>query len=405
MRFLSHRRRNLLVTDFKFFSEALALFNTSMVTPTYYVMFTSATIVSSVILYQGFKATAVQIVTVVFGFLVVCCGITLLQLSKVDPIEISTAIGGQLDRKSTILLSAARAEIHEDGDVEKGLPTEDPGIDALRGGFGALGSIHRAMSSRRSMRREAGFDVHDIARRRRRTQDSFYGVGGAGEGSEHGMAELSRGVQLYDNPMPLDASDKVSLYSVGPNSPLPSSIGGGTRRGSENENATGRKSRAISFATTQDDRTHDHSSYGGNKGGLIAPPDSADITSSAFPRPIRDDAPNMTAAQREALYSDPFVETTYSDQRQTIPKINTLSSLFPSPTTTNFSMANDSLSPSSKARFNIPNFSRGSPSRPKGPADLDRMESRGLVYKGLDEDDDDEEEFGDSLERTETREL
>lgn len=100
-----------------------------------------------------------DILSAVLGFLVICCGITLLQLSKVDPVEIKS----KLDRRSTILLSAARSEIHRDGDMEKNpLDDEDPGMDTLRGGFGAIGSIHRAMSARRSMRREGRFDPSDV---------------------------------------------------------------------------------------------------------------------------------------------------------------------------------------------------------------------------------------------------
>lgn len=168
------------------------------------------------ILYQGFKASAVDIVTVVIGFVVICCGISkhflhshlfqfssiillaLLQLSKVDPLEIKE----KLDRKSTILLSAGRSEAH-DGDTEKALEMEDPGIDTLRGGFGAIGSIHRAISSRKSMSRtEGSFDPSEIVRRRR---------GHQAVGSEVGLMDppsdgMGMGVvrhQLYDKPMPM----------------------------------------------------------------------------------------------------------------------------------------------------------------------------------------------------------
>jgi hypothetical protein len=44
--------------------KALNLFNAALVTPTYYVFFTSATIITSAILFQGFKGTPLQIVTV-----------------------------------------------------------------------------------------------------------------------------------------------------------------------------------------------------------------------------------------------------------------------------------------------------------------------------------------------------
>lgn len=81
----------------------------------------------------------------VMGFLVTCLGITLLQMSKVDPEQLSN-----LDRKSTILLAASK---HTTEGGEKGEVTalEEPGMDALRGGFGAVGSIIRARSlSRRA---------------------------------------------------------------------------------------------------------------------------------------------------------------------------------------------------------------------------------------------------------------
>ena len=46
---------------------------------------TFCTLVTSVILYQGLKAPARTIITVVLAFLVICTGITILQMSKVDP--------------------------------------------------------------------------------------------------------------------------------------------------------------------------------------------------------------------------------------------------------------------------------------------------------------------------------
>ncbi|KAG8958937.1 hypothetical protein FRC03_008685 [Tulasnella sp. 419] len=133
-----------LLTEIYFLNMALALFNTAMVTPTYYVIFTFCTLVTSVILYQGLSATAIQIITVVLGFLVICSGITLLQMSKVDPTKLQN-----LDRKSTILLQAAREEVEKPEDplnparVDAEM-TEEPGLDALRGTFGVAGTIVRA---------------------------------------------------------------------------------------------------------------------------------------------------------------------------------------------------------------------------------------------------------------------
>ncbi|KIY47907.1 DUF803-domain-containing protein, partial [Fistulina hepatica ATCC 64428] len=129
-----------LVTEVYYLNVALALFNT--VTPTYYVIFTFFSMVTSVILYQGLSATVSQIITVVLAFIVICLGITILQMSKVDPEHFK-----KLDRRSTMLLQAARhqTERAEEKEIEG---IEEPGIDALRGSFGTIGSIIRARSVR-----------------------------------------------------------------------------------------------------------------------------------------------------------------------------------------------------------------------------------------------------------------
>lgn len=111
----------------------------------YFCYFSTATLITSFILYQGLKASAITLITMVLGFLTTCLGITLLQMSKVDPNSLA-----KLDRKSTMLLQASK---HQTEEAEKGRVTamEDPGMDALRGGFGAVGSIIRARSVSRRM--------------------------------------------------------------------------------------------------------------------------------------------------------------------------------------------------------------------------------------------------------------
>lgn len=122
-----------------------------MVVPVYFCYFSSATLITSFILYQGLKAPAISLITMVLGFLTTCLGITLLQMSKVDPTTLS-----KLDRKSTILLQASQQQTEG---VEKGNVTamENPGMDALRGGFGAVGSIIRARSVSRQMSNASSF--------------------------------------------------------------------------------------------------------------------------------------------------------------------------------------------------------------------------------------------------------
>ncbi|THH17686.1 hypothetical protein EW146_g3188 [Bondarzewia mesenterica] len=142
-----------LITEVFYLNKALALFNTAMVTPTYYVIFTFCSMVTTVVLFQGLKAGASQIITIVMGFLVICVGITILQMSKIDPTEFKS-----LDRRSTMLLQAARKQT--ESVEEKSLAgIEDPGMDALRGSFGTVGSIIRARSARRLSQSSRG-SVH-----------------------------------------------------------------------------------------------------------------------------------------------------------------------------------------------------------------------------------------------------
>ncbi|KAK5799116.1 magnesium transporter NIPA-domain-containing protein [Linnemannia elongata] len=89
-----------LITEINYLNKALNLFNTAMVTPVYYVIFTSATLVASVILFQGFSASASSIMTVVMGFFVICAGVVLLQTSKRNDAAVVAAL-----RKSRSSLS------------------------------------------------------------------------------------------------------------------------------------------------------------------------------------------------------------------------------------------------------------------------------------------------------------
>jgi len=150
------------------------------------------------------------------AFMVICVGITVLQMSKVDPTQFT-----KLDRRSTILLQAAQTPT--EAVEEKSLSgLEDPGIDALRGSFGTVGSIIRARSARRisqssrlsahSSRFGAPSSRHDIERGDSKTSSSsavpkFNHYGGM---KRH---------QLFDPPVPplpslgVTEPDTISLTS------------------------------------------------------------------------------------------------------------------------------------------------------------------------------------------------
>ncbi|KAF9573941.1 hypothetical protein EC968_007769 [Mortierella alpina] len=108
-----------MLTEINYLNKSLNLFNTAVVTPVYYVFFTSATLVASVILFQGFKASGTSIMTVVMGFLVICAGVILLQTSK-------SAVLSEAMKKSKSTLSIRS----DDEDDEK--DELDPGPMELR---------------------------------------------------------------------------------------------------------------------------------------------------------------------------------------------------------------------------------------------------------------------------------
>ncbi|CAE6492034.1 unnamed protein product [Rhizoctonia solani] len=230
-----------LLTEIYYLNIALALFNTAMVTPTYYVIFTFCTLVTSIILYQGLHATVTQILTVVLGFLMICTGITILQMSKVDPRKLQ-----HLDRRTTLLLAAAREQVEpphsrspsgarsgsqlndpekqeatdEGWDVCSLAETEEPGMDALRGGFGAVGTVVRAR--RRST----------IVRERRGTvtsQHSRFSQSSRGASEEAGHAGI--GTKRFKDaapPLPADSAQRIDAARKGPSpTPYGPSLGSG----------------------------------------------------------------------------------------------------------------------------------------------------------------------------------
>ncbi|KDR67775.1 hypothetical protein GALMADRAFT_146799 [Galerina marginata CBS 339.88] len=200
-----------LLVEVYYLNVALALFNTAMVTPTYYVIFTFFSMVTTIVLFQGLEASATQIITLVMGFLVICLGITILQMSKVDPTKLS-----KLDRRSTILLQAARAQT-ETVDEKGFVGYEDPGMDTLRGSFGTVGSIIRARTVKRMSQME-GARGQSLRMRPPGAAAPYDGTaswmsqsGLPGGGSE---VEGMKRHQLYDAPVPRDDASSFRAPSV-----------------------------------------------------------------------------------------------------------------------------------------------------------------------------------------------
>lgn len=125
--------------------KALNLFNAALVTPTYYVFFTSSTIVTSAILFQGFKGTPTSIITVVLGFLQICSGVVLLQLSKsAKDVPDAAVFKGDLDQVRTV--------------AEQEEPESEPKADAIRG---AAAIIRRLSQSRQKNEAAEAKRIHE----------------------------------------------------------------------------------------------------------------------------------------------------------------------------------------------------------------------------------------------------
>ncbi|KAL8722444.1 MAG: hypothetical protein Q9225_001066 [Loekoesia sp. 1 TL-2023] len=127
-----------LVTEIIYLNKALNIFNAALVTPTYYVFFTSATIVTSAVLFRGFAGSIKSIITVVLGFLQICAGVVLLQLSKSSKdVPDAAVFNGDLDQVRTV--------------AEQEEPESEPKADAIRG---TAAIIRRISMSRQKMEAE-----------------------------------------------------------------------------------------------------------------------------------------------------------------------------------------------------------------------------------------------------------
>ena len=160
-------------------------------------------------------------------------------MSKIDPAKLTS-----LDRRSTLLLQAARAQtdkpatidIDTDGEEKDPADLEEPGMNALRGSFGTIGSLMRARSARR-------FSQSSRSTASARPSRGM-GVGGGMVGNldglpftsiqhtDHSFDGLTRHA-LYDAPMPSprgDSTDRVSeLTTSSTQSPRRTTVKFGTQ--------------------------------------------------------------------------------------------------------------------------------------------------------------------------------
>lgn len=109
-----------------------------------------------------------------------------------------------LDRKSTILLQASREHIDT---AEKGelISVEEPGMDALRGSFGAFGSMIRARSVRNISQNNGSNTAGRYGHRRPHRDEEAGFSSNDTTGSQSGLTGMQRH-QLYDAPVPRPSS-------------------------------------------------------------------------------------------------------------------------------------------------------------------------------------------------------
>ncbi|KAF8253606.1 DUF803-domain-containing protein [Wilcoxina mikolae CBS 423.85] len=75
-----------ILTQMNYFNKALSQYSSSIVNPIYYVMFTTATLIASFVLFRGFNTSdSVNTISLLCGFLIIFTGVYLLNLSRTDP--------------------------------------------------------------------------------------------------------------------------------------------------------------------------------------------------------------------------------------------------------------------------------------------------------------------------------
>ncbi|KAG2071489.1 DUF803-domain-containing protein [Suillus decipiens] len=135
-----------ILVQMNFFNKALDTFSTNVVNPMYYVGFSTATIVASLILFQGFNTTdGTNTVTLLAGFIVTFLGVHLLNLSrKSDPPNMpnghSTLESGLMNPRISL-----QGRMSHDG--WGGLSEVQPDGALQSSGHGRRSSLYRAQST------------------------------------------------------------------------------------------------------------------------------------------------------------------------------------------------------------------------------------------------------------------
>jgi len=131
-----------IMVQMNYFNKALDTFSTNVVNPIYYVCFSTATIVASLILFQGFNTTdAANTLSLITGFLTTFLGVHLLNISRQpDP---APGTNGHIPMQNGVLYP--RLSLSLDGPWSPAAHYAPDGPSSA--GHGRRSSIYRAQSS------------------------------------------------------------------------------------------------------------------------------------------------------------------------------------------------------------------------------------------------------------------
>lgn len=122
------------VTQMNYLNKALELFSTNRVTPVYYVFFSTATIIASVLLFRGFNDTSARdIVSMFCGFLSIFIGVLLVNSQRINDAEEHNRSHGRLHRSTGHMrVRSSSRDVHalEANDSRYGL-TDTSGKDIV----------------------------------------------------------------------------------------------------------------------------------------------------------------------------------------------------------------------------------------------------------------------------------
>ncbi|KAF8804661.1 DUF803-domain-containing protein [Phlegmacium glaucopus] len=146
-----------IVVQMHYFNKALDTFSTNVVNPMYYVGFSSATIVASLILFQGFNTTdTTNIMSLIAGFLVTFLGVHLLNLSRVsDPpldhpngnAHSHSALAGGLMNPRLSLQGRMSIDGWNGNAPDGGIDVHMDGVGGSRGRHGRQSSLYQSQTT------------------------------------------------------------------------------------------------------------------------------------------------------------------------------------------------------------------------------------------------------------------